>query len=365
MKNQYKYVYTSDILKNTYNEKDFVLLPLFIDFDFYDIKSGLIPLSLLLDPFLELYEKNKNELNDICYHIFKKNLIINNQIFCLSSEENKAIPLKGIEKLVIFAYYKIKNGSKKITIPFCSAYKNINNPFYLINFIESLNINDLFINFISDDKVWLSLYNQDIKTDDIYWVEGDFDKFTYSFFMPQHTYEIAGNWLNIIKILEKNNNCHYGIIDKDGFSYESRNQFTFYRKIFLSRYSECENIWMRKDILNIFEQKVKGFSSIDFQKEVIQNAQNDKDNTIHRFNNRQIKLKELYYPYHKNSEKIVDKYELALQKADYDSILSFYDNKALFNLLLKRISCKNIKAFYELVKKLKKQIRRLEINPII
>lgn len=364
MINKYEYVYEPNIINHLYNRDGYLSIPLFIDFDFNDIKNSSIPSYMMIDPFLSLYKNNKNEVSSIANNIFGKDIIIKNDKFYLYSESEKEKDIKNIDKLIIFTIFHINKGNRKFIIPFHSSYNNINNPFYFKQFIDALNIKDIYITFISDDKDWLSIYNHTINHHNLYWVEGEFDKFTYNFFMPDNKYKIAGNWLNIIRIIEIGNVHHYGIIDKDGFSALTRDELLS-NNILLSKYAECENIWMIESILNVFEKNVHNFSKNDFKNDLIKYAEIDKEDTINRFINRQRKLEELGYPYHKNTVYITDKYKQDLDRKNYDSILTFYDNKAMFNLLLKRLSCKNIKSFYELVNKIKKQIKILNITPVI
>lgn len=366
-KYKYQYIYEQDIMKEKYQVDGYVLLPLFTDFNFNEIKNNSISSHILIDPFITFYYDNINEISEICYKIFEKNLLLKDSIFYLTSIDEKHTMLKNIEKLIIYTYYKISNSNTKLIIPL-SSYNNIVNDFFVFNnFLESLSFSELSFIFISNDRHLISIFDKNIENNDIYWVEGEFDKFTYNIFMPDKEYKVAGNWMNIFKILEYKNDNHYGIIDKDGFLTNNKKYLTFGDNLFFSKYSECENLWLSEEILNIFQKNNKSFSKNDFLKDVIELAKKDQKSTIQRFINRQVKLKSLGYPYNNDDivKKVVKIYSESINSNNYNSILSYYDNKSIFNLLLKRISCKNIKTFYELISKLKKDIRALKINPII
>lgn len=366
-KHQYQYIYDQDIIKKTYRLNGYVSLPLFFDFTFEDIKNNVTFTKSLIDPFIILYQKEKSEISEICYKLFNKNLLLKDSLFYLSSGNDKDILLKNIEKLMIHTYYHIIHNNNNLIIPLPSYY-NVANDFLILHyFLESLSFPHLSFIFVSNDYHLLSIFDNNIKTNDIYWVEGEFDKFTYQLFMPNREYRVAGNWINIFKILEHKNAHHYGIIDKDGFLLENKKDLIFSDKIFFSRYAECENIWLSEEILNIFQKNIKTFSKTTFIKEVIELANMDKELTTQRFINRQNKLKVLGYPYNNENQvkNVINKYYKSIDNNDYNFILLYYDNKAIFNLLLKRISCKNIKMFYDMTLKIKKDIIALKINPII
>lgn len=364
---KYKYIYQQDLIKNPYTNDDYVSLPLFFDFNFNDVKNNLISSKFFIDPFMLLYQEKSNEISEICFQVLGKKLLIKDSTFYLLSDDNKSSNLKNIEKLMIYTYYEISTNKRNFIIPLPSYNNVISDYFIFKQFLDSLPFINLSFIFSSNDIHLLSIFNTHILDHDIYWIEGEFDQFTYKFFMPEKEYKIAGNWSNIFKILEHKNKHHYGIIDKDGFLLENKKRLSFGEQIFFSKYSECENLWLSEDILNVFENNIKSFSKKVFMEEVISLSKADKEVTMQRFINRQDKLRELGYPYNNEDivKNVINKYYKSINENNYNYIISYYDNKTIFNLLLKRISCKNIKMFYELMSKLKKEIIRLKINPII
>lgn len=363
---KYQYIFEKNITKEKHIIKSYINLPLIIDVAFNDLKNSQSFNLPLIDPFINYFNKNSDTINKICADIFNGEIVNQDNQFYLNSFTNKKINiLKKIDKVILIMFFELYNNNDKIIINLSKQNIEEMPPFYIHEFLKNHIKSNKYISiiFISDDADWISIFDNDIKINDIFWVEGEIDLFTYKYFIPKNEYKIARGWLNILNILKRNNKYHYGIIDKDGFKIDIKKDFS---KLYLSKYSECENIWLSEKIINIFNSHIKKFSGEIFIKDLIKLANDDKNETFERFLRRQINQKNLDLPYY-NAEEIdiiFRKYEKDLFDENYEEIIKFYDNKTVFNLLLKRLSCKNIAMFYNLVLKYQKEIKSLNINPI-
>lgn len=217
------------------------------------------------------------------------------------------------------------------------------------------------IYFITDSAEWVNIYipnpfqyniekgwiNTECKPQEFFWVEGEFDKFTFEIFMPGNTFLIGGSCSKIFSILNKNPD-HKAIIDRDGYSSKTMAFFREKYNIYCTSTVECENLWLKEDIYN----RIKSINShsIDFTKfkeNVISRACDNFDNIFNRLENRQKYLEYHLIPYLDKIEleKLKNKFQDNIRNNNYEKILDWFDNKSLFELYIKEMGFRNTKDF--------------------
>lgn len=335
----------------------YFIKPLF-DLSYSDFNTHLPSLDILIDPLILAWQEHPHNY-DLYRKVFGNDVVLNDGIFY--HEDSTLRPFKKHHRVMLSLLLAIDNGHKEIIFPIDKSFTQDCSPFFIYDMLTHFN-NPLSINFISNDKGWLSVFDSSYHSTPIYWVEGDFDKNTHSFFEPNCEYRIAENWLDVVRVVQQAP-FHYGIIDKDGFLPERQK----IEHIYFSRYAEAENTWLNERILKLYQRKHSSFSIEDFKNYVIENAVKDKEETIARFRRRQQEQEKHGLPYASNG--IIDlhlqSYTDSLQKRDYDKIIMIYDNKKMFNHILKSLSYKNSRAFFIFLNSIKKEINSLQITSTI
>ena len=312
-------------------------------------KRKILKLSCLNDnENLSFIQKIYSDVFDECFDKQKSKIKITS---LLDEKERKILFLDYF--IIDLVNYFLKY--EKINIPLSNFFLEKHDPIKIyeaINKIASFFRKDAFV--ITNDLCWAGVFNDKIGVNfnkeeksipqfDFYWVESDLDVFTYSLFFPNKKFKRAGSSGNIFKILEKNP-LSKAIIDKDGFSEKN---FSFLKdkyNLYFTVYSECENIWFNEkviDVMNLFSpEKI----NIDNFKSCFLNRAFKNLNTImRRMKNRQDYLMYHYIPY-------LNDYELANLKdvwlknivdSDYESILSWQDNKKIFENYIRDLGYKS------------------------
>jgi len=355
----FKYIYHEDLAHyNSSQSEDYLVKPLF-DFSYSDLNTAIPSLDALIDPLIVAWQSNNHHNHDLYRLIWGNDVVLKEGGFYHEASTLK--PFKKHQRVMLSLLLALDNGHKNVILPIDKSFLQDCSPFFIHDMLTHFD-KPLSIRFVSNDKEWLSIFDSSYNAKTIYWVEGDFDKKTYAFFDPDNEYRIAENWMNVIRVVQQAP-MHYGIIDKDGFLPERQK----IKHIYFSRYAEAENTWLNEKLLKIYGRKHPSFPIEDFKNNVINNAIKDKEETIDRFIRRQEEQKKRNLPY-VNSD-IVDlhlqSYTDSLQKRNYDKIIMIYDNKAIFNQLLKSLSYKNSRAFFIFLSSIREEIKALQINPTI
>lgn len=326
--------------------------------------------------------KNSSDIKDFTIFIwnnfFDSQLILNkeNSFEKINNDKPKTLSFYDlfIIDIIISGYT-----NKIVYIPITNSFVSKNDPVKIYNLTKEIkDLTECQYVFISDDKKWCSIFTETvfyyeknkklkISSDHFFWVESDFDLFTYSVFMPGKIFKKAGSSSNIFDILNKNPN-HNAIIDRDGFSRKNisylKNQFN----LFFTITSECENIWLTENILQITNKLTDNALNInDFKNKVINKASNNIENTLIRFKNRQDYLMYHYIPYLNENEinAFRKKCENHISQNKYDKILNWFDNKKLFNTYIQLIGFKSLQDWKKFILKNKDHFSKNEIKIII
>lgn len=353
-----KYIYHEDLSHYDLSDKDYSFVKPLLDFSFSDLNKSIPSFSILIDPLIVAWESQQSHNHDLYKRLFGGNIVLKDGIFYHESTTLK--PFKKHHRVMLSLILATDSGHNKITLPIDKSFLKDCSPFFIHDLLDSFK-KPLSINIVSNDKEWLSLFDNAYQHGPVYWVEGDFDKRTYSFFYPDSEYRIAENWMNVIRATQ-HSVLHYGIIDKDGFIPEQHKL----ENISFSRYAEAENIWLNEKLLNLYHNKNSSFIVDDFKNYVIDSAIKDKEETIARFIRRQEEQKNRGFPYaqHDAITLHLHSYTDSLHKRKYDEIIMIYDNKKMFNHLLKSLSFKNNVVFFTFLTSLRKDIKSMMIKPI-
>lgn len=276
---------------------------------------------------------------------------------------------------IIISYFC--NTSHCLYIPITQSFIEKNDPIDIYKISDFMSqISNKKIYLVTDDLLWANIFTPEIinknKTmlipkKNFYWVESDFDLFTYSLFFPNKKFKKAGSSSNIFSILEKNPN-HKAIIDRDGFSRKNISYLKELYNIYFTKTSECENIWLLENMLiltNDFLPKKINIST--FKEQVIERANNNLDNIMIRFKNRQDYLMYQYIPYLNEEEikKFKNKCINHIQQKRYNNILNWFDNKKLFDFYLKESYTFELNNWKKIILKNQKFFSQLENDLII
>jgi len=353
-----RYTYHEDLAHYESSDKDYYFVKPLFDFSFSDLNRSIPSLNSLIDPLIVAWESQQSHNHFLYKRVFGSDVVLHDGVFYCKEPTLK--PFRKYQRVILSLILAVDSGHDKINLPIDKSFLNGCSPFFIHDLLDYFD-EDLSINIATNDRAWLSIFDNSHPHDPIYWVEGDFDLRTYSFFEPEREYRIAENWMNVIRAAQ-HSVLHYGIIDKDGFIPNEHKL----ENIYFSRYAEAENIWLNEKILNLYHKKHSSFIVDDFKKYLIDSAIKDKDETMARFIRRQEEQKKRGLPYAKNDiiASHLQSYTDSLHKRNYDNIITIYDNKKMFNHLLKLLSIKNNAAFFTFLTSLRKDIKPLLIQPI-
>lgn len=247
-------------------------------------------------------------------------------------------------------------------IPITQKFLDDTNPVDIYNLVIKLKkYSKKNIYFITESIEWSNIYtpnplqytihegwqNKEHNPEDFFWVEGDFDRFTFELFMPYKKFLIGGSCSKIFSILNKNPD-HKAIIDRDGYSSKTMAFFREKYEIYCTSTVECENLWLKEDIynrINCINNLKMDFSQ--FKNNVISRAFDNFDNIFNRLENRQKYLEYHLIPYLDKIEleKLKHKFLDNIKNNNYEKILDWCDNKSFFDLYIKEMGFRNIKDF--------------------
>lgn len=267
-------------------------------------------------------------------------------------------------------------------IPVTKKFLEDTNPVDIYNLVIRLQHHSKRnIYFITDSTEWVNIYtsnpiqydndkgwiNKECKPDDFFWVEGEFDKFTFEIFMPNCTFLIGGSCSKIFNILNKNPD-HKAIIDRDGYSSKTMAFFREKYNIYCTSTVECENLWLKEDIYN----RIKSINNHNinlsqFKEGVISRAYDNFDNIFNRLENRQRYLEYHFIPYLDRGEleKLKNRFMDNIKSNNYEKILDWFDNKSLFELYIKEMGFRNIKDFQKEIIKYKSLFSDIDEKTLI
>lgn len=326
--------------------------------------------------------KNSVEIKDFTIFIwnsfFDSQLVLNKENYFekIYKEKSKTLCFYDlfIIDVIISGYI-----NKTTYIPITNSFVSKNDPVKIYNLAKEIrDLTDCQYIFISDDKKWCSIFteivfhyeknkNLKISSEHFFWVESDFDLFTYSVFMPGKLFKKAGSSSNIFDILNKNPN-HNAIIDRDGFSRKNISYLKDQFNLFFTITSECENIWLTENILQIMNKLTNNSFNINsFKENVINKASENFNNTLIRFKNRQDYLMYHYIPYlnEHEIEAFKNKCENHIKQKKYDKILNWFDNKKLFNTYIENFGFQTLHDWKKFILKNKDHFSKNEIKIII
>lgn len=342
------------------------------DISEYDLREQIVC------EYIKTNDLLKTDIDEIFSNYFFKIIFDNKNNSFYKIKGQQKIPLSEKEKDLLFVILSIFDNSKKSILLDFSHY--INNALYEI---INNSINKANINIISNDINWVlnfqkefiflknkkylsynEMYLDELLGDYsfIYYVEGEDDLLTYSFFYPELNFQVEGGSKHILfnmnrinsnlKSIDKNK----AILDSDAFSEKAISLFNE-KNIHIIPFSEIENLWLSENILKNFYKD----QEINMFKESFYNyTEKNFNNIIKRFTYRQELYKTMTIPFY--SETDIRNKELEfkekLKNKDYDYLLRWIDGKTIFYNLFKNTKIKHF------IHKLKKTDNKKIINEI-
>lgn len=205
----------------------------------------------------------------------------------------------------------------------------------------------------------------------VIYVEGNLDLFTFSSIFPEKQFKIAGSSSSIIAMAknEKSHNFnkhnHY-YIDRDAYSNTAIKELGKLN-IFVHKFSEIENFWIAPDILiqwlplfNLNQKQIKEIILFNHNN-ILKKANNNFEQTFSRMIKRQDIIKTQGFHFYDNKEEIENIKKLwqkNLNVKNIDHILTWYDNKGLFDNILNKINIKNVAMFKNIINKKKLNLQQ-------
>lgn len=334
--------------------------------------------------FNEIQSIDIEKINNIWETIDENSYIIKDSFTLKKHYQKNIIDLSNIDLFyleLIVSYLKSPDFCNFL-IPVTYKLLEDSNPIDIYNLIEKLltySIKNVY--FITDSIEWVNIYTQnpiqknentweksDIFPEDFFWVEGDFDKFTFDLFIPDSRFLIGGSCSKIFSILNKNPD-HKAIIDRDGYSSKTMAFFRERYNISCTSTVECENLWLKEEMylrISTFINS-KNFNFGSFKENVINRAKYNFENIFNRLENRQKYLEYHLIPYLniEELERLRNRFKSNIINNDYETILDWFDNKSLFDFYIKELGFRNIIDFKREMNKNKNAFNDISIEQLI
>lgn len=314
-------------------------------FDIFDIRDELLFQLKSLSDF------EKKQVESDWDFFFEARFEINNNGEIFVVDKNYSLISHSQRFILLLLIQNIKKADK-YKLVFLSNEISDYIKYQIIEFFT-----DSHFIFFSNDLNWL--YSSDLyypfqkdnisKTKPVLYVEGDLDYFTFSLFYKEDKIKHGYTSSQIIDIAKRQKGYNKYYIDRDGYTINALRILEKYN-LQVNCYSEIENFWISPDILPVWLEDLH-FSQKDIMNvihrsndNILERASANFSTTFTRFKNRQAYIEKSGLPF--LSEKEIDreyhKRKLDLKHKNIPQILTWFDNKNLFNHLLKEIGFDNI-----------------------